>query len=152
MTDDKPIAEVVPKLEPCPFCGGEARIKYDSGNEVWGQSWEAGCKACDIHTPKAWGSSTWASGDNAKKQDRAAKATAISAWNRRASGWQPIETAPHRGKFMLLRYDGDVEIANAWPSDQPDKHTVWQIGGSHNTSLQNWTNWQPLPPAPEPAP
>ena len=66
-------------LKPCPFCGGHGSVTYDSGNEVWNQSWEAGCKKCGIGFHE-YGSNSWATN---KKEDDAAKAKAIEQWNRR---------------------------------------------------------------------
>jgi hypothetical protein len=66
--------------KPCPFCGGEAKLGYDSGNEVWGQTWWVHCPACGISTGRANGSSTWLTD---KAVDRAAKASVVSVWNRR---------------------------------------------------------------------
>ena len=71
------------KLKACPFCGGEAHLAYDSGNEVWGQSWKAGCKRCDIYAPKIFGSSSWATN---KGIDNNSKARTAGAWNRRTGG------------------------------------------------------------------
>ena len=67
---------------PCPFCGGDAELKYDSGNEVWGQSFGYGCKKCWASTPKHHGSSSWRV---EKKLDDAAKTTALKQWNRRSA-------------------------------------------------------------------
>lgn len=67
-------------LKPCPFCGNKPTLRYDSGNEVWGQSWQVAC-VCGVSFPKVYGSSSWASN---KKQDKAAIQAATSPWNLRA--------------------------------------------------------------------
>lgn len=67
-------------LAPCPFCGGRATLAYDSGNEVWGQSWSAGCASCGIKFIQM-GSSSWAS---VKAEDDAARSSVIARWNTRA--------------------------------------------------------------------
>lgn len=69
-------------LLPCPFCGGTASTIYDSGNEIWGQSWRTGCTKCSVQF-KARGSSSWRP---IKIEDDAAKAKSIAAWNQRSEG------------------------------------------------------------------
>lgn len=68
-------------LKPCPFCGGKAELKYEMGNEVWGQSWLAGCTECGICARRFYGSNSWSSNEAA---DKMAQSNAIAAWNTRA--------------------------------------------------------------------
>lgn len=90
-------------LRECPFCNGPAVLHHDSGNEVYPQSWSAGCNACNIRTPAIFGSSTWRV---VKKEDKAAQATVIAAWNRRtpsASGPKPDLASLNRRAEELLK-------------------------------------------------
>lgn len=74
------------ELKPCPFCGSEAKLKRDPGNEVYGQSWRAKCKGlnCGAKGPAYFGSSTFAPDDaQSRTQDMVAKKNAAAWWNRR---------------------------------------------------------------------
>jgi hypothetical protein len=81
-------------------------------------------------------------------------ATAVSitearaAWNRRASGWQPIETAPRNRKMVALIApypNSGREWTDPWNSWWDEKAREWP----------RWphpfppTMWAPLPAAPE---
>jgi len=68
------------KIKPCPFCGSEAKMKYDGGNEVYGQRWWVACGRCWATGPTFGGSSSWRV---VKKEDDAAKASAVAEWNTR---------------------------------------------------------------------
>lgn len=71
------------ELLPCPFCGGAGSVIYDGGNEVWHQSWRAGCTLCGIQF-KVSGSNSWSTGNPENRAiDKAAEAKAIAAWNQR---------------------------------------------------------------------
>lgn len=42
------------KLEPCPFCGGEAVVlnkSYHYSKDSWGDDWYVECKGCRITSP-----------------------------------------------------------------------------------------------------
>ena len=67
-------------LKPCPFCGSEAKLNYDGGNEVYGQRWWVGCTGCWATGPTHGGSSSWCT---VKKEDDAAKQKASDDWNKR---------------------------------------------------------------------
>jgi hypothetical protein len=122
------------RLLPCPFCGGEADYLPDRLMAP-GAEPPVFCDGCH------------------------ASALDAAAWNRRASGWQPIETAP-------LDQEGLVWVANgghALPhgkregriafgrvsvyEDLPRK--AYAVGYSGEWKI---THWHPLPPAPEPTP
>jgi Lar family restriction alleviation protein len=68
------MAEYVTELLPCPFCGGEAELRYhpSSMRDPSCRAWEAGCPFCGARV----GSTIYAIG---KTRD-----DAIAAWNRRA--------------------------------------------------------------------
>ena len=68
------------EINRCPFCGSEANLKYDSGNEVYGQRWWVACSGCWATGPTFMGSSSWRT---VKKEDNAAKASAAIEWNTR---------------------------------------------------------------------
>lgn len=67
-------------VKKCPFCGAPGKLRYDSGNEVWGQSWQCVCTKCAAETEKYFGSSSWLT---KPKEDAKAKADALAAWNSR---------------------------------------------------------------------
>lgn len=68
------------EIKNCPFCGSKAELTYDSGNEVYGQSWRVICSNCWASGPKFIGSSSWSV---VKKKDDEAKKRALSNWNQR---------------------------------------------------------------------
>jgi Lar family restriction alleviation protein len=121
---DKPIAEVVPKLEPCPFCGSSRLHHSDDGCGGGGEFIQ--CLDCVAGGPVEIG-----------------PAAAIAAWNRRASGWQPISTAPRDGTW-IMHYEENGPLSTGYMIDYYDVDS----GGWNG----NPTHWQPLPPAPEPTP
>ena len=67
------------------------------------------------------------------------------------SGWQPIETAPKDGTYILLHNDrllGPPYIAQ-WCAEYPDFGECWL--GPADISLHNpifFTHWMPLPEPP----
>ena len=89
-------------LLPCPFCGGEAKVGTHE-NPALGVMWFlAGClRPCDVSPEtKIFGT----------------EAEAIAAWNTRATQWQPTETAPRDGTYILAYNRGiGVEIVKATP-------------------------------------
>ncbi len=72
--------------------------------------------------------------------------------------WQPIETAPKDGTWILLaggETDDEAEVrsivAAQWAKEMPPSgrwHFAWYDGGFYGKYL-NPTHWMPLPPAPE---
>jgi Lar family restriction alleviation protein len=69
--DDKPIAEVVPKLEGCPFCGALPTTGRQEQNPYVSQGWLV-CMSCGATGPRSM-----------------LRGGAVAAWNRRASGCAP---------------------------------------------------------------
>lgn len=67
-------------LLPCPFCGGSATII--DGKMVKGHGCYVECTDCHVSIFRC---------PDAPADSRSA---AIAAWNTRATGWQPIATAP----------------------------------------------------------
>ena len=63
------------ELRECPFCGGAHHNTMGGANVE--KLWWIKCQSC-----------------NAEGPTETTEAAAISAWNRRADDWQPIETAP----------------------------------------------------------
>lgn len=74
-------------LLPCPFCGGEASLKHDQGNENWNKSWRAECNNCHVAQKIFYGSNSWNQTSNkTRKFDKDAENSAITAWNTRHIG------------------------------------------------------------------
>ena len=64
-----------------------------------------------------------------------AELAALKAENERLKNqWQPIETAPHYFNSLLLRYNGEMSIAN------------W--GDYDEVNQPKFTHWMPLPKPP----
>jgi len=107
------------ELKPCPFCGSEAVCKYDSGNEVWNQSWQCKCSKCDVPTAKFFGSNSWARN---KKEDASAERQAIEVWNQRApvaqqepGAWLYVCSKPGKRTVYASVDENDT---GHWPLDQ----------------------------------
>jgi hypothetical protein len=72
---------------------------------------------------------------------------AIAAWNLRASGWQPISTAPRDGTRVLCYAPAAEDRAAVIRND------YWWMQERGWVSMrpgQPYTHWQPLPAAPDP--
>lgn len=85
-----------------------------------------------------WASNAWRHALDAEALREAAAALA-----RDAERWQPIETAPKDGRFLvadaigrIMVMDGKMLASSRWP------HTPSHLSGSH------WTLWCPLPRLP----
>ena len=106
------------QLKPCPFCGGSnLSDRGDNGIK---------CHRCGAWGPDQDKGKWW--------------------WNTRASGWQPIETAPTDGTHILVFAPVDGVVSSYF------KHGCWQrmttvyaAGRDGNEP----THWMPLPDAPE---
>ena len=123
-------------LKSCPFCGAHSQLRGASPH-VWAVCMNVMCRA---EGPVVMGTEA-----------------AIAAWNRRASGWQPIETAPRDGTIILVWVDGECIVVRwlKWcNSNDPGRWELTRTGSyaADGELYADPTHWQPLPPAPEPAP
>ena len=111
-------------LKPCPFCGGDAMLVTPAKGNPYICCEEKFCTG-----PKA------------------SEAEAIAAWNTRATGWQPIETAPRDGAWLLACrfFDGGSFVTRVvhWSDDFDE----WMV--SHDGFFTAPTHWMPLPEAPQ---
>jgi len=143
------------ELKPCPFCGGEAkRTDIEEEGENFGGSYIS-CKRCLASSNLEFGR----------------KENFVRNWNRRASGWQPIETAPRDGTpfigaFFNIRWADSHrknDIVRCWW--QPEFEAFisscreivmaegYTINGKsremHSPVIEPVTHWMPLPPTPQ---
>jgi hypothetical protein len=77
---------------------------------------------------------------------------AAETWNRRASPWQPIETAPKDGTTILTLNDGCVRLSR-WNEEKhhANPKPYWGFLGPWGTRYQREhqpTHWMPLPEPP----
>jgi Lar family restriction alleviation protein len=125
-------------LLPCPFCGGVASVIYDGGNEVWNQSWRAGCTLCGVQFKES-GSNSWSTGNKENKAvDDAAKARAITAWNRRSLP----DSVPAEGAVAW-------QVSHMTAREPPNDWTPWSDcpKWEHDSIVQNqpkYTRTRPL--------
>ncbi len=120
------------ELLPCPFCGrtNAMTIHIRDGRKV-------ACICGGCGKPEF----------NGRLDHPSAEARAISSWNRRASPWQPIETAPKGaplGAWIIGCRAGQPESVGT---------VTWRNGFWLRTDgerwIENWlTHWMPLPSAP----
>ena len=68
----------------------------------------------------------------------AAVTAAISAWNRRADAWQPIETAPRDN--LLLLWNRDAPVVAYY------HRAAWRVGPKGY--VVHASHWRPLPKEP----
>ncbi len=63
--------------------------------------------------------------------------------------WQPIETAPKDGRYIIIYggYSGRTVTMARWQEMQR-KNSRWQISSGHPVP-RDPTHWMPLPQAPE---
>lgn len=141
------------KLLPCPFCGGEAkRIDIEEEGENFGGSCIS-CKRCLASSNLEFGR----------------KENFVSNWNRRASGWQPIESAPKDGPVLLYFgnriwrdiHGNTVSFGEARDDVERTEPALCKDGdilesGTAHSVWEEWrgpenfpTHWMPLPPTPQ---
>lgn len=73
------------------------------------------------------------------------------------SDWQPIETAPEEGRFLV---SGGQRITEIWGEMEPEPNQVWLVertasgafavadGECYTTYIDAPTLWAPVPPLP----
>ena len=105
------------ELKACAHCGGRGEMDQFSPDAM--DEWRVICadKACE-----AWG------------PEASTRDAAITAWNRRAPGWEGIETAPPAMFVLATRFDHDAG--------------VWVMAVVFSPPSYPFTHWQPLPAAP----
>lgn len=115
-------------LKPCPFCGGKDAVLQDRG-VMDGQlmlkfAW---CQRCGARTN---------AGD---------EATAIAAWNRRASQWVSVEERlpEEPGVYLVV----GLQHSNGEPYVATD--VLHEKEGCWFFAYQSVTHWMPLPEPPE---
>jgi len=120
------------ELKPCPFCGADAAIRNWQDEELWSHAiveWQkVHCTECEcegISSCPGYEPDT------------------VQAWNARAPQWQPIETAPRDGMFILLTDGDDMFVAYFNVG-----YGTWD-DGDHHDDIQGLTHWQRLPAPPE---
>jgi len=113
-------------LKPCPFCGS-AECEIFSRTSIEGRVlYDVVCHECGTL------SGPWGSAERCAKH-----------WNRRASLWQPIETAPKR-EYVLIPYGESIIIAGLFESHGGSEH--WYAPHSGSPLLGRLpTHWMPLP-------
>lgn len=117
-------------LKPCPFCGEDLIHQIDWDN--W------------IHNLDEKGNETTCIGNQLLVRDFRAT---VSAWNTRASQWQPIETAP-KWEYVLVWDGEDVEMA------QKNKTSWWTVQDAEDIEFGEEmdpqpTHWMPIPEGPQ---
>lgn len=135
------------ELRECPFCGGgETRIDENRLRPT--MTGQGSLVSVEIHhwCPASEGQPR----RNHMVKVGRDRAFAISAWNRRADDWQPIETAPRDGTVI------DLWFAGKWNCRMPG--FVWRPGVDfwHSESTHQCfnhdpniaTHWRPLPKGP----
>lgn len=78
------------------------------------------------------------------------------------TGWQPIETAPRDGRWVLVcggtpadDFSEKRPAVAQWTDDLNGRKTEWHwqfawYDGGYYGVYESPTHWQPLPPPPEP--
>ena len=120
-------------LLPCPFCSSGSRVAefpQDLG-------FMPHCAECGI-----------------RGHIYPTESAAIAAWNRRAGGWRPIETAPKDGTEILLYCpEWDTPYLGAWGHAEDSILDGWMspdvLPLKWTELVESPTHWMPLPAPPE---
>ena len=140
-----------PELLPCPFCGNDNISLFPPT-----------CRENDVYDPngrafpiaRCYGCFAEAAGDN--WDHTPGSLSAITAWNTRADGWQPIESAPKDGKTRVVvgmeTTDGWWEITAVLYPDDGDSLTQYNSLMYYNGVVlahcfgKELTHWKPVQP------
>ncbi len=147
-------------LLPCPFCGSPPKIEYHEHSddawipEEWPLYFELGCtnKDCLLHG-LIYMRQYWPNNPENLKM--------IKAWNSRSTNWQPIETAPRNGSYILTFTPENMEDENQVYSGinvasyEVDRWVIlWadNSGGEYKPCACECkpTHWMPIPALPNP--
>lgn len=115
-------------LRECPMCGGEAEL---GGKGL--DRWAGACTDADCQTEGPM---------------RKGREAATAAWNRRASPWRTMETAPRDGTDVLC-WAPAVAPDYPKPEQRIDRWEKKYSGFGRMRPGQPYTHYQPLPEPPE---
>ncbi len=116
--------------EPCPWCRGATIKTRHLGQWAGVDMYAALCQT---------------EGCGATGPTRDTEPAAIAAWNRRAPGWRPIETAPRDKMLLLAHVEDTAPLIGYW------YRSAWREHNGKGSPCRP-THWQPLPTPPETAP
>jgi Lar family restriction alleviation protein len=126
------------ELKNCPWCGTTAHLHINSPSVYWNT---VACALCSVEGPAS------------ETTD-----AAILAWNRRASPWKPICTAPKDGTPVLLYWPGTggwlpKMYYACWDTTVGEtingqRMGLWSIGFKNYLDPTAVTHYAPLPDDP----
>ena len=127
------------ELKPCPFCGGDASI----GNGLKGHDGDyyfVNCTDCLASTNLL-----------IVEGNELTRDAAIAAWNTRAPGWLPIESAPKNHTPVDLWSPSDGRLTNYVRFDHhgDGRNIYYMPVDSGPAVIRDATHWQPLPEPPK---
>ena len=152
----------LPDMRQCPFCGGSDLAVATRKLRNGAFATRIACIDCDADGPPT-----------DVEHEYEAAATAAVAWNRRAFGWQPIETAPKDGSYILAwvpdfgcsivrwfdeRKSGPVygadsinapSMQSGWIGDNEEVFSTIEFPDGNVIEGAQPTHWMPLPEPPE---